>query len=200
MIGVLIAEDEELTRGALAALLDLEPDIHVVAHVGDGATVVRAAVELRPDVVLLDLEMPVLDGVEAALEIRRHLDVPMALVTRHSRPGVLRRALTAGIQGFVPKSTSAARIASILRDLHSGARYIDPSVAALALTEAPCPLTPRELDVLRYARRGDTVEAMAVAIGLAPGTVRNYVSSAMAKLASRTRHEAARKAWEEGWI
>jgi two-component system response regulator DesR len=113
---------------------------------------------------------------------------------------VLRRALTAGVRGFVPKTTPAARLAAILRDVHSGRRYVDPDIAASALTERPCPLTDRELEVLRAARRGAAVKDIAAAVHLAPGTVRNYLSTAMTKLAVPNRHAAAQAAWEQGWI
>lgn len=124
----------------------------------------------------------------------------MVIVTRHARPAVLRRALAAGVRGFVPKTTPAARLASIVRDVHGGARYVDPEIAASALTEQDCPLTARELDVLRHAMDGRPVADIAGTVHLAPGTVRNYLSAAMTKLGASTRHEAARRAWEEGWI
>ncbi|TCO54124.1 response regulator transcription factor [Actinocrispum wychmicini] len=200
MIRIVLADDERLIGDALAALLDLQPDLAVVAQAGDGHAAVAAAVRHRPDIVLLDLEMPGLDGIQAAVAIKAHLDVPIVLVTRHARPGILKRALAAGVRGFVPKTTPAARLADILRDVHSGGRYVDPDIAANALTEGACPLTARELDVLRQARTGDPILTIAGTVGLAPGTVRNYLSSAMTKLGARTRHEAARLAWSEGWI
>ncbi|MFE6866286.1 response regulator [Kitasatospora sp. NPDC057692] len=200
MIRILLADDEDLTRGALAALLDLEPDLTVTAQAQDGAAAVEAARRHPIDLALLDLEMPHLDGISAAQAIRRHRPVPTVLVTRHARPGVLRRALAVGVQGFVPKTTPATRLADILREVHGGARYIDHRLATHALTEAPCPLTPRELDVLRAVHQGLATGAFAGQHHLAPGTVRNYLSCAITKLGVRTRHEAARRAWEEGWI
>ncbi|MEY8038365.1 response regulator transcription factor [Saccharopolyspora cebuensis] len=197
MMRVVLADDEDLIRGALAALLDLEPDIEVVAQVGNGLDGVRAVERHRPDVAVFDLEMPELDGVEAA---RRLTGVPIVLVTRHARPGVLKRALAAGVRGFVPKTTPATKLAAILRDVHGGGRYIDPEIAASALTEGACPLTDRELELLRHTLRGGTIAAIAAEVHLAQGTVRNYLSHAMAKLHVTTRHEAARRAWEEGWI
>lgn len=194
---VVLADDEDLIRGALAALLDLEPDIEVVAQVGNGLDGVRAVEQHRPDVAVFDLEMPELDGVEAA---RRLTGVQIVLVTRHARPGVLKRALAAGVRGFVPKTTPATKLAAILRDVHGGGRYIDPEIAASALTEGACPLTDRELELLRHTLRGGTIAAIAAEVHLAQGTVRNYLSHAMAKLHVTTRHEAARRAWEEGWI
>ncbi|MFD8318983.1 response regulator [Kitasatospora purpeofusca] len=200
MIRILLADDEDLVRGALAALLDLEPDLIVTAQAPDGRAAVEAAARHPIDIALLDLEMPHLDGISAARVINSHHPVRTVLVTRHARPGVLRRALAAGIQGFVPKTTPATELAAILRDIHAGGRYIDHRLATHALTETPCPLTPRELDVLRAVHNGQAIGAFAEQQHLAPGTVRNYLSSAITKLAVRTRHEAARRAWEEGWI
>lgn len=197
---VVLADDEDLIRGALATLLGLESDISVIAQASDGDEALQAVREHRPDVAVLDLEMPKLDGVQATTEIKSTLDIPVVLVTRHARPGVLKRALAAGVRGFVPKTTPATRLAAILRDVHSGGRYVDPEIAASALTEGTCPLTTRELELLRLTLRGSTIAAIADEVHLAPGTVRNYLSAAMNKLDAGTRHEAARHAWEEGWI
>nr|WP_121011437.1 response regulator transcription factor [Saccharothrix australiensis] len=199
-IRVVLADDEDLIRGALAALLELEDDLSVVAQVSDGDAAVAAVRAHRPDIAVFDLEMPVRDGVLAAEAVRDLAGVAVVIVTRHARPGVLRRALSAGVRGFVPKTTPATKLASILRDVHGGRRYVDSEIAAAALTEDACPLTARELDVLRHALRGGTVSAIAREAHLAAGTVRNYLSSAMTKLGVRTRYEAARLAWEEGWI
>ena len=198
VIRVVLADDEDLIRGALAALLELEDDITVVAQVSDGDAAVAAVREHRPEIAVFDLEMPNRDGVLAAEAVRDL--VAVVIVTRHARPGVLRRALSAGVRGFVPKTTPASRLASILRDVHAGRRYVDSEIAAAALTEGACPLTARELDVLRYALRGGTVATIAGEAHLAAGTVRNYLSSAMTKLGVSTRYEAARLAWDEGWI
>ncbi|MBB5800699.1 two-component system response regulator DesR [Saccharothrix ecbatanensis] len=200
MIRVVLADDEDLIRGALAALLELEDDISVVAQASDGDAAVAAVVEHRPDIAVFDLEMPRRDGVLAAEAVRGLDGVAVVIVTRHARPGVLRRALSAGVRGFVPKTTPASQLASILRDVHEGRRYVDSEIAAAALTEGACPLTARELDVLRYALRGGTVATIAAEAHLAAGTVRNYLSSAMTKLGVSTRYEAARFAWDEGWI
>jgi two-component system response regulator DesR len=200
VIRLLLADDEDLIRGALAALLGLEEDLVVVAEAASGTAAVAAALRERPDVAVLDLEMPPSDGLTAAEQIRAQLDLPVVLVTRHARPAVLRRALAAGVRGFVPKTTPATRLADIIRDVHAGRRYVDPDIAASALTERPCPLTDRELDVLRVARRGAPVTEIAAAVHLAPGTVRNYLSAAMAKLGATSRHTAAQAAWEQGWI
>jgi two-component system response regulator DesR len=158
------------------------------------------ALQERPDLAVLDLEMPPGDGLTAATQIRTRLDIPIVLVTRHARPAILRRALEVGIAGFVPKTTPASRLAEIIRTVHGGRRYVDPQIAASAMAEKPCPLTDRELEVLRIARTGATIAAIAAAVHLAPGTVRNYLSHAMAKLNTATRHAAAHRAWEEGWI
>ncbi|MFI6517817.1 DNA-binding response regulator [Spirillospora sp. NPDC050679] len=200
MIRLLLADDEDLLRSALSALLALEDDLTVVAEAATSTDAVRLALRHRPDIAVLDLEMPPGDGLRAAEEIRAALDTPIILVTRHARPGVLRRALAAGVRGFVPKTTSAAKLAEIIRDVAAGRRYVDPDIAASALTEDDCPLTDRELQVLRAARTGASVNQIAAEVNLAPGTVRNYLSSAMSKLSVASRHAAAHRAWEEGWI
>jgi two-component system, NarL family, response regulator DesR len=200
MIRLLLADDEDLIRGALAALLGLEVDLNVVAEASTSTDAVRLARAHRPDIAVLDLEMPPADGLRAAEQIRAELPTRIILVTRHARPGVLRRALSAGVSGFVPKTTPAARLAEIIRDVAAGRRYVDPDIAASALTEHASPLTDRELEVLRLARTGASVNEIAAQVHLAPGTVRNYLSAAMAKLGVSSRHAAAHRAWEEGWI
>lgn len=200
MIRLLIADDEDLIRGALTALLELEPDLTVVGEAADGVSALAVAVRQRPDVALLDLEMPPGDGLQAAAGITARLGIPVVLVTRHARPAILRRALTAGVSGFVPKTTPATRLAEIIRAVHAGRRYVDPEIAASALTENDCPLTARELEILAVARSGIPVADIARVVHLAPGTVRNYLSAAMAKLGVGTRHAAAHHAWEQGWI
>ncbi|MEV0224526.1 response regulator transcription factor [Streptomyces sp. NPDC050704] len=201
MIRLLIADDEDLLRSALAALLGLEQDLTVVAEASTSTEAVRLAREHRPDIAVLDLEMPPTDGLRAAEEIRaEQLPTQIVIVTRHARPAVLRRALAAGVRGFVPKTTSAARLAEIIRDIAAGRRYVDPDIAASALTEDDCPLTDRELQVLRAARTGASVAEIAAEVHLAQGTVRNYLSAAMSKLGAPTRHAAAHHAWQQGWI
>lgn len=200
MIRLLLADDEDLIRGALASLLELEPDLDVVAQAATTTAAVELARECRPDIAVLDLEMPPADGLRAAETIRADVGAHIVLVTRHARPGILRRALGAGVVGFVPKTTPAGQLAEILRSVAAGHRYVDPEIAASALTEAACPLTDRELDVLRAARTGDSVASIADQVHLASGTVRNYLSSAMAKLDVSSRHAATYRAWEEGWI
>ncbi len=199
-IRLLIADDEDLIRGALAALLALEPDIEVVASVGDGAAVIEQAAAVQPDVCLLDLEMPHADGIEAASRILQTVPTRVVIVTRHARPGVLRRALAARVSGFLPKSTPAEELADVIRAVASGKRWIDPEIAATALSAERCPLTERELDALRHARTAVSVQEIADAMHLASGTVRNYLSAAMTKLDARSRHEAAEIAWRQGWI
>ncbi|MCM3577186.1 response regulator [Micrococcus luteus] len=199
-IRVLVADDEVLIRGAVEALLALEEDLEVLPGISDGIAAVAAAQEHRPDVCLLDLEMPGLDGVEAARQILRSVPTKVVIFTRHARPGVLRRALAEQVSGFVPKSTPAEELAVVLRQVVAGRRYVDPEIAASALTAERSPLTERELDVLRAGRGAARVEDIAAALHLAPGTVRNHVSNAIGKLGVRTRQEAERAAWEAGWI
>ena len=199
-IRVLVADDEVLIRGAVEALLALEEDLEVLPGVSDGIAAVAAAQEHRPDVCLLDLEMPGLDGVEAARQILRSVPTKVVIFTRHARPGVLRRALAEQVSGFVPKSTPAEELAVVLRQVVAGRRYVDPEIAASALTAERSPLTERELDVLRAGRDAARVEDIAAALHLAPGTVRNHISNAIGKLGVRTRQEAERAAWEAGWI
>ncbi|MGO1545488.1 MAG: response regulator transcription factor [Gulosibacter sp.] len=200
MIRVLFADDEDLIRTALTALLNLEEDIEVVASCDNGTEAVTLANELQPDVCLLDLEMPGLDGVEAAERILRSVPTKVIIVTRHARPGVLRRALETKVSGFTPKSVSAQALAQIIRSVAEGGRWVDPEIAASALVGERSPLTPREADVLRVGRTAATVTEIASALQLSPGTVRNYLSQAMTKLDARTRQEASARAWEQGWI
>lgn len=200
MIRVLIADDEGMIRSALAALLRLEADIEVVAECSDGEQAVAEALRVAPDVCLLDLEMPVLDGVEVAARLTRAIPTRCIVITRHARPGVLRRALAAGVSGFVPKSRDAAEVAAVIRTVAAGRRYVDPEVAADALSDERSPLTDRELDVLRAGRRGETTGQIARALSLAPGTVRNHVSAVIGKLSVSTRQQAVLIAEERGWI
>jgi two-component system response regulator DesR len=200
MTSVVLADDEALLRKAMAALLPLEGDITVLAEASDGREAVEATLLHQPDVLVIDLEMPNVDGLGAVAEIRRARPRQVILMlTRHARPGVLRKALKSGVQGFVSKSAEPAHIATVIATLHAGKRWIDPDVSALAVID-DCPLTERELDVLRVTGEGYSVADIAARLHLAPGTVRNYLSSAMQKTQTQTRHEAARYAREHDWL
>ncbi len=200
MIRVLLADDEGMIRSALAALLRLEDDIDVVAECADGREALEDAQRLLPDVCLLDLEMPHLDGVAVAEALRRTTKTRCVIVTRHARPGVLRRALASGVAGFLPKSRGADEVAAVIRHVAAGARYVDPEIAADALTDERSPLTDRELDVLRAGSEGQTTGQIARTLLLAPGTVRNHISSVLSKLGVQTRQQATRMAEERGWL
>lgn len=200
MTTIVLADDEVLLRSALAALLPLEGDVIVVAEAADGAQAVEATLAHRPDVLVIDLEMPGVDGLEAVDRIRRVApDQVILMLTRHARPGVLRKALRLGVQGFVSKSAEPSHITTVIAALHQGRRWIDHDVSAAALMD-DVPLTDRELDVLRVTRDGFSVAEIAARLHLAQGTVRNYLSSAMQKTQTRTRHEAARYAREHDWL
>ncbi|KQY59609.1 two-component system response regulator [Aeromicrobium sp. Root495] len=200
-IRLLLADDQALVRGALAALLSLEPDLEVVVEVESGDRVVEAALAHRPDVALLDVEMPGLDGLSAAGLLRDAMpDCRVLMVTTFGRPGYLKQAMAAGAAGFVVKDTPAAQLADAVRRVHQGLRVVDPSLAADSLTQGDSPLTERETDVLRAAAQGGTVADIAKVLFLSEGTVRNHLSSAIGKTGARTRAEAVRVAVENGWI
>jgi two-component system, NarL family, response regulator DesR len=200
-VRLLVADDQALVRGALAALLALEPDLEVVGEVSRGDEVVPAALEVRPDVALVDVEMPGMDGIAATAALRQALPACRVLiVTTFGRPGYLRRAMAAGAAGFVVKDTPARQLADAVRRVHAGLRVVDPALAAESLTAGDSPLTPRETDLLRAAREGGTVADLARVLHLSEGTVRNYLSSAMGKTGARTRAEAVRIAEESGWL
>ena len=201
VIRVLLADDQALVRGAMGALLDLEPDIEVVAQTGRGDEVVAAARESGVDVCLLDIQMPGIDGVEAARQVRDQLPgVRVVMVTTFDRPGYLRRALDAGAVGFVVKTTPAARLAEVVRRAHAGLRTVDPQLANDLLFSGPNPLTAREQEVLSLARGGEPVARLARKLFLSPGTVRNHLSSAIGKTGAANRVEAAQIATERGWL
>ena len=201
VIRVLLADDQALVRGAMGALLELEPDIEVVAQVGRGDEVVAAARESGVDVCLLDIQMPGIDGVEAALQVRNQLPgVRVVMVTTFDRPGYLKRAVDAGAVGFVVKTTPAARLAEVVRRAHAGLRTVDPQLANDLLFSGPNPLTAREQEVLSLARGGEPVARLARKLFLSPGTVRNHLSSAIGKTGAANRVEAARIATERGWL
>ncbi|GII22855.1 response regulator transcription factor [Planosporangium mesophilum] len=201
MIRLLLADDQALVRGAMAALLDLEPDLTVVAEVGRGDEVVAAARDQAADVALLDVEMPGMDGVAAARELRRQVPgCRVLMVTTFGRPGYLRQAMAAGASGFVVKDTPARQLADAVRRVHQGLRVVDPVLAAQSLAQGESPLTDRETDVLRVARDGGTVADIARDLHLSEGTVRNHLSAAIGKTGARTRAEAVRLAVDNGWL
>ncbi|OEV08010.1 LuxR family transcriptional regulator [Streptomyces nanshensis] len=200
-IRVLLADDEHLIRGALAALLALEEDLTIVAEAASGPEAVAMARAQDPDVAVLDLQMPGADGVQVATQLRD--EVPgcrTMIVTSHARPGHLKRALAAGVRGFVPKTASAQQLAEIIRGVHDGNRYVDPELAADAISTGDSPLTAREAELLGLAANGAPVAEIAERVSLTPGTVRNYLSAATAKLGAENRHAAARMARERGWL
>jgi len=201
MIRLLLADDQALVRGAMAALLDMEPDLSVVAEVGRGDEVAAAAREHRADVALLDIEMPGMDGVAAARELRRVMpSCRVLMVTTFGRAGYLRQAMAAGASGFIVKDTPARQLADAVRRVHEGLRVVDPALAAQSLANGDSPLTDREAEVLRVAREGGTVADIARELHLSEGTVRNHLSSAIGKTGARTRAEAVRLALDNGWL
>ncbi len=200
-IRLLLADDQALVRGALAALLSLESDLEVAAEVDRGDLVVPTALEVRPDIAVLDIEMPGLDGIAATAALRQALPACRVLVvTTFGRPGYLRRAMEAGASGFLVKDAPAEQLADAIRRVHAGLRVVDPALAAETLATGESPLTGRERDVLVAARDGGTVADIARLLVLSDGTVRNYLSSAMGKTGARTRAEAVLVAERRGWL
>jgi len=201
VIRLVLADDQALVRGAIAALLGLEPDLEVVAEVGSGDAAVEAVLEHSPDVALRDVEMPGLDGIEAARVIReRSPGTRVLMVTTFGRPGYLKRALTAGASGFVVKETPAAQLADAVRRVHQGLRVVDPALAMDSLTAGDSPLTARETDVLQAARDGASVAVIASRVHLSEGTVRNHLSAAIGKTGAGNRAEAVLLAEGNGWL
>ena len=201
MIRLLLADDQALVRGALAALLDLESDLAVVAEVSRGDEVVPAAIRHAVDVALLDVEMPGIDGIAATAALRAALpSCRVLIVTTFGRPGYLRRAMEAGASGFVVKDTPARQLAEAVRRVHAGLRVLDPALAEESLVSGASPLTARETEVLRAARGGDTVADVAAVLHLSEGTVRNHLSAAIGKTGARNRAEAVRLAEDRGWL
>jgi two-component system, NarL family, response regulator DesR len=201
MVRLLLADDQELFRAALAALLELEEDFEVVASVGRGDEVVPAARAHRPDVALLDIGMPGIDGLAAAHVLTR--EVPgcrVLILTTFGRPGFLRRAMESGAHGFVVKDAPAQQLADAIRRIMAGERVVDPALAAASLADGVSPLSSRERDVLVAARSGATVADIAGKLVLSEGTIRNYLSSAITKTRARNRAEAVRIADERGWL
>jgi two-component system, NarL family, response regulator DesR len=201
VIRLVLADDQALVRGALAALLALESDLDVVAEVGRGDEVVDAAVREKADVVLMDVEMPGLDGIAATAALRKALpSCRVLVVTTFGRPGYLRRAVEAGASGFVVKDTPARQLAEAVRRVHAGLRVLDPALAEESLVSGATPLTARETEVLRAARDHGTVADVAAALHLSEGTVRNHLSAAIGKTGARNRTEAVRTAEQQGWL
>lgn len=200
MIRVVLAEDQGMVLGAFASLLDLQPDIEVVAGVSDGDAALAAVAEHRPDVLLTDIEMPGRSGLDVAAELRRRDDPTRVLiVTTFARGGYLRRAMDAGVLGYVLKDAPIAELVDALRKVHAGERVVSPELAVAAWDSAD-PLTDRERELLREVVDGASNVEIARRLHLAEGTVRNYLSTAMAKLNARNRSEAASTARERGWL
>jgi two-component system, NarL family, response regulator DesR len=200
-IRVLIAEDQAMIREALAALLSFEDDIEVVAQVGRGDEVVAAATEHDPQVALLDIEMPGLDGLSAASALRRAKPaLKIVILTTFGRPGFMRRAMETGVSAFLVKDSPADRLAETVRTVLAGGRVIDPDLAAAALAEGDNPLTPRESDVLAASADGSMISEIAAKLYLSEGTVRNYLSACIQKTGARNRTEALRIAEDRGWL
>ncbi|MCT1478010.1 response regulator transcription factor [Microbacterium sp. p3-SID336] len=200
-IRLLIADDQALVRGALGALLDLEPDLTVSGLASDGAEALRLAEELRPDVCLMDIQMPDVDGVEATRRIReRSPGTRVLIVTTFARPGYLRAALDAGASGFLVKDTPAEQLADAVRRVHSGLRVLDPVLAEESLFDGANPLSDRERQVLRLAADGRSAAAIAAEVFLSAGTVRNHLSAAIGKTGADNRAQAVRVAVDKGWL
>jgi len=200
MISVVLAEDQAMVLGALAALLELEGDIRVLAQAPDGDKALESVQRERPDLLVTDIEMPGLSGLELAAEVRaRGLPTRVVILTTFARAGYLRRALEAGVAGYLLKDAPSSELAEALRRVHAGGRAIDPELAAEAWSE-PDPLTDRERQVLRLAGQGASTAEIAAQLGLSDGTVRNYLSEAISKLGAANRVEAARLARDKGWL
>ena len=207
MITIAIADDEQLIASSLSTLLSLEDDLDVKWTFSSGEQLLSwwekqhtTGGEL-PQALVLDLQMGGIDGIDTAVRIRQlSPDVPAMIVTSHSRPRLLKRALDSGIQGFVAKTASAEDFATAIRAMHAGKRYIDPELAALTITATDSPLTDREAEVIEAAGKGGSIEEIATLVHLAPGTTRNYLSSAMSKLGAQNRFEAFLRAQDQGWV
>jgi len=201
VIRVLLAEDQGTVRDALAILLGLQPDIEIVATLARGDEVVGAAMVARPDVALLDIEMPGLNGLEAAAQLRDRLPACKVLIlTTFGRPGYLRRAMASGVVGFLVKEAPAAQLAVAIRRAMAGERIVDPGLATAALSEGDSPLTEREREVLAATARGESIAEIARTLYLSEGTVRNYLSEAIGKVGAQNRVDAARIAEQRGWL
>lgn len=200
-IRLLIADDQALVRGALGALLDLEPDLEVVGLAADGATAVRLAAETAPDVCLMDIQMPGMDGIETTRLLRAaHPGTRVLIVTTFARPGYLRSALDAGASGFIVKDSPAEKLADAVRRVHAGMRVLDPALAEESLFDGANPLSERERQVLRLAADGRSAAAIAAEVFLSAGTVRNHLSAAIGKTGAANRAQAVRIALNKGWL
>jgi two-component system response regulator DesR len=200
-VRVLLAEDQAMVRGALSALLSLEEDIEIVAEASRGDEVLPAALDALPDVALLDIEMPGGDGLGAAAELRDRLSSCRTIIlTTFGRAGYLKRAMESGARGFLLKDAPASELATAIRRVMEGEWMVDPALAASALSEGGNPLTDRERDVLFASADGATIGDVASKLYLSEGTVRNYLSTAIKKLGTRNRVEAARLAERKGWL
>jgi two-component system response regulator DesR len=201
MIRVLIAEDQAMVRGALKALLAMEEDIEIVGEADRAERIVEVAKQTKPDVALLDIEMPGGDGISAASDLRRELpSTKVLIVTTFGRPGYLRRAMESGASGFMLKDAPAHELALAIRRTMKGERVVDPGLAATAFSAGVSPLSEREREVLRAGQGGASIADIAKALFLSEGTVRNYLSAAIQKLDVSNRTEAARVAQEQGWL
>lgn len=201
MISVVLADDQALVRGAIAALLELEGDIEVVAQASNGRELLDAVQTHHPQVAVVDIEMPDLDGIAATKAITETTaDTKTLILTTFGRPGYLKRALSAGAKGFMVKETPAEELAAAVRTIADGGTAVDQKLATESLFEGDNPLTEREIEVLKIAEKGLKVQEIAARVHLSPGTVRNYLSSAISKTHADTSAGAARKARELGWI
>jgi two-component system, NarL family, response regulator DesR len=201
VIRILVAEDQALVRGAIVALLGLETDLEVVAQAARGDEVVPRALETRPDVALIDIEMPGVDGLAATAQLRTAVPTcRVIVVTTFGRPGYLRRAMEAGASGFLLKDAPATQLSQAIRRVAAGGRVVDPALALDALTEGTNPLSEREREVLATSLEVATIADMAGRLSLSEGTIRNHLSAAIQKVGARNRAEAARIALEKGWL
>ncbi|MCL1899132.1 MAG: response regulator transcription factor [Promicromonosporaceae bacterium] len=201
MIRIIVADDERFIREAVATVFGLEPDLEVVGVAADGAEAIGLALELRPDVAVLDLQMPKHDGIEvAAVLAERAPEIRVLMLTSQTLPGKLRSAIDAGVCGFVPKDTSADMVVSLVRKVAAGGRYIDPELAVDLIETGENPLTPRERQLLRLSLSGDTIEEIAGRVKIKGSTARNYLSRAITKMGANNRHVAAQLAQQRGWL